>query len=253
MRFPCRRHHRRSAWPAPTACPVFWLGPPTGDRDQGSCTSPSARPTGPRVDAVHEAAVAAGVEVLHAPARVAGVPPRLLRRLPARSWTATTSRPSTTADRGSRTLAGSADARGGPPGVHPQRVCPARDPERRLPAWTQPSVRRGRAAATGLPGGAVPSGRSAAWRAVRSGLPDRSCGGRGLVSSSLRKRSTWDRISPRSAQPSGRSAGSVRRASASRSCWRWASSRWSSSCAAIGSGGASAAGTGSGSASMSWP
>ena len=40
-------------------------------------------------------------------------------------------------------------------------------------------------------------------RGIRSGRLVRSCGGSGLVSSSLRSRSTWARISPRSGQPVG--------------------------------------------------
>jgi len=46
--------------------PVFWLGPPTGDETRELHIAFRA-PDRAAVDAVHEAAVAAGVEVLHAP------------------------------------------------------------------------------------------------------------------------------------------------------------------------------------------
>ena len=46
--------------------PVFWLGPPTGDETRELHVAFKA-PDRAAVDAVHQAAVAAGVEVLHAP------------------------------------------------------------------------------------------------------------------------------------------------------------------------------------------
>jgi catechol 2,3-dioxygenase-like lactoylglutathione lyase family enzyme len=46
--------------------PDFWLGPPTGDETRELHVAFRA-PDRAAVDAVHEAAVAAGVEVLHAP------------------------------------------------------------------------------------------------------------------------------------------------------------------------------------------
>ena len=46
--------------------PDFWLGPPTGDETRELHVAFGA-PDRAAVDAVHEAAVAAGVEVLHAP------------------------------------------------------------------------------------------------------------------------------------------------------------------------------------------
>ena len=46
--------------------PVFWLGPPTGDETRELHVAFKA-PDRAAVDAVHHAAVAAGVEVLHAP------------------------------------------------------------------------------------------------------------------------------------------------------------------------------------------
>jgi catechol 2,3-dioxygenase-like lactoylglutathione lyase family enzyme len=50
----------------PDGQPVFWLGPPTGDETRELHVAFRA-PDRAAVDAVHEAAVAAGVEVLHAP------------------------------------------------------------------------------------------------------------------------------------------------------------------------------------------
>ena len=46
--------------------PVFWLGPPTGAETRELHVAFKA-PDRAAVDAVHQAAVAAGVEVLHAP------------------------------------------------------------------------------------------------------------------------------------------------------------------------------------------
>jgi len=46
--------------------PVFWLGPPTGKETRELHVAFRA-PDRAAVDAVHEAAVAAGIEVLHAP------------------------------------------------------------------------------------------------------------------------------------------------------------------------------------------
>src|SRR5215467_13987633 len=64
--------------------PSFWLsrGTATETRELHLAFRAAGRA---EVDAVHRAAVAAGAEVLHAPPRVAGIPPRLLRRVPARS------------------------------------------------------------------------------------------------------------------------------------------------------------------------
>jgi len=50
----------------PGGQPVFWLGPPTGDETRELHVAFKA-PDRAAVDAVHEAAVTAGVEVLHAP------------------------------------------------------------------------------------------------------------------------------------------------------------------------------------------
>jgi len=50
----------------PDGIPVFWLGPPTGTETRELHVAFRA-PDRSAVDAVHEAAVAAGVEVLHAP------------------------------------------------------------------------------------------------------------------------------------------------------------------------------------------
>ena len=50
----------------PTAFP-FLAGPAHRAPRPGNCTWPSGRPTAAAVDAVHEAAVAAEVEVVHAP------------------------------------------------------------------------------------------------------------------------------------------------------------------------------------------
>ena len=50
----------------PDGVPDFWLGPPTGDETRELHVAFRA-PDRAAVDAVHEAAVAAGVEVLHAP------------------------------------------------------------------------------------------------------------------------------------------------------------------------------------------
>jgi catechol 2,3-dioxygenase-like lactoylglutathione lyase family enzyme len=50
----------------PDANPNFWLGPPTGTETRELHVAFRA-PDRTAVDAVHEAAVAAGVEVLHAP------------------------------------------------------------------------------------------------------------------------------------------------------------------------------------------
>jgi catechol 2,3-dioxygenase-like lactoylglutathione lyase family enzyme len=50
----------------PGGVPTFWLGPPTGEETRELHIAFSA-PGRAAVDAVHEAAVAAGVEVLHAP------------------------------------------------------------------------------------------------------------------------------------------------------------------------------------------
>ena len=50
----------------PDGIPVFWLGPPTGSETRELHLAFRA-PDRSAVDAVHEAAVAAGVEVLHAP------------------------------------------------------------------------------------------------------------------------------------------------------------------------------------------
>lgn len=50
----------------PDGQPVFWLGPPTGDETRELHVAFRA-PDRAAVDAVHEAAVATGVEVLHAP------------------------------------------------------------------------------------------------------------------------------------------------------------------------------------------
>jgi catechol 2,3-dioxygenase-like lactoylglutathione lyase family enzyme len=50
----------------PDGVPVFWLGPPTGNETRELHVAFRA-PDRKAVDAVHGAAVAAGVEVLHAP------------------------------------------------------------------------------------------------------------------------------------------------------------------------------------------
>ena len=50
----------------PDGTASFWLGPPTGNETRELHVAFRA-PDRPAVDAVHEAAVAAGVEVLHAP------------------------------------------------------------------------------------------------------------------------------------------------------------------------------------------
>jgi len=50
----------------PDGIPNFWLSPPTGDETRELHVAFRA-PDRAAVDAVHEAAVAAGVEVLHAP------------------------------------------------------------------------------------------------------------------------------------------------------------------------------------------
>lgn len=50
----------------PDGVPGFWLGPPTGDETRELHIAFRA-PDRAAVDAVHEAAVSAGVEVLHAP------------------------------------------------------------------------------------------------------------------------------------------------------------------------------------------
>jgi catechol 2,3-dioxygenase-like lactoylglutathione lyase family enzyme len=50
----------------PDGQPVFWLGPPTGTETRELHVAFKA-PDRAAVDAVHQAAVAAGVEVLHAP------------------------------------------------------------------------------------------------------------------------------------------------------------------------------------------
>ena len=52
--------------------PVFWLSPPTGTETRELHVAFRA-PDEDAVDAVHEAAVAAGVEVLHAPREWPGV------------------------------------------------------------------------------------------------------------------------------------------------------------------------------------
>jgi catechol 2,3-dioxygenase-like lactoylglutathione lyase family enzyme len=50
----------------PDGIPVFWLGPPAGTETRELHVAFKA-PDRHAVDAVHEAAVAAGAEVLHAP------------------------------------------------------------------------------------------------------------------------------------------------------------------------------------------
>jgi catechol 2,3-dioxygenase-like lactoylglutathione lyase family enzyme len=50
----------------PDGVPVFWLGPPTGDETRELHVAFRA-PDRAAVDAVHEAAIKAGAEVLHAP------------------------------------------------------------------------------------------------------------------------------------------------------------------------------------------
>jgi catechol 2,3-dioxygenase-like lactoylglutathione lyase family enzyme len=50
----------------PDGVPVFWLGPPTGDETRELHVAFRAADRA-AVDAVHQAAVAAGTEVLHAP------------------------------------------------------------------------------------------------------------------------------------------------------------------------------------------
>ena len=65
MRFP----HRDAfvvGLSGPDGFPDFWLGPPTGPEAREVHLAFRA-PDRPAVDAVHEAAVAAGAEVLHAP------------------------------------------------------------------------------------------------------------------------------------------------------------------------------------------
>ena len=65
MRFP----HKDSivvGLSGPDGTPVFWLGPPTGTETRELHVAFRA-PDRDAVDAVHDAAVAAGVEVLHAP------------------------------------------------------------------------------------------------------------------------------------------------------------------------------------------
>src|SRR5262249_9037061 len=75
--------------------PVFWLGPPTGTETRELHVAFKA-PDRAAVDAVHQAAVAAGVEVLHAPREFPEYHPATTGCSCA-TWTATTSRPSTTA------------------------------------------------------------------------------------------------------------------------------------------------------------
>jgi catechol 2,3-dioxygenase-like lactoylglutathione lyase family enzyme len=65
MRFPYR-DTIVAGLAGPDGTPVFWLGPPTGDEARELHVAFRA-PDRAAVDAVHEAAVAAGVEVLHAP------------------------------------------------------------------------------------------------------------------------------------------------------------------------------------------
>ena len=66
MRFPYTATASSSACPVRTATPAFWLSPPTGNETRELHVAFRA-PGRAEVDAVHEAAVAAGVEVLHAP------------------------------------------------------------------------------------------------------------------------------------------------------------------------------------------
>jgi catechol 2,3-dioxygenase-like lactoylglutathione lyase family enzyme len=65
----------------PDGHPRFWLGPADGPVDREVHLAFTA-PTRAAVDGVHEAAVAAGAEILARPQAVAGVPPGLLRRVP---------------------------------------------------------------------------------------------------------------------------------------------------------------------------
>ena len=65
MRFPCRDSLAVGLC-GPDGQPVFWLGPSTGTETRELHVAFRA-PDRAAVDAVHEAAVAAGVEVLHAP------------------------------------------------------------------------------------------------------------------------------------------------------------------------------------------
>src|ERR1700730_3720471 len=53
----------------PDGIPVFWLSPPTGTETRELHVAFRA-PDRSAVDAVHDAAVAAGVEVLHAPRQI---------------------------------------------------------------------------------------------------------------------------------------------------------------------------------------
>ncbi|MGY1842400.1 hypothetical protein [Modestobacter sp. SYSU DS0875] len=66
----------------PDGAPDFWLSPADGGETRELHVGFRA-PDRAAVDAVHDAARAAGAEVLHGAACVARVPPRLPRRLPA--------------------------------------------------------------------------------------------------------------------------------------------------------------------------
>jgi catechol 2,3-dioxygenase-like lactoylglutathione lyase family enzyme len=65
MRFPYR-DSMVVGLAGPDGVPDFWLSPPTGTETREMHVAFSA-PDRAAIDAVHEAAVAAGVEVLHAP------------------------------------------------------------------------------------------------------------------------------------------------------------------------------------------
>src|SRR5262244_3608466 len=66
----------------PDGQPTFWLNR-SASAETRELHLAFRAPDRAAVDAVHEAAVDIGAKVLHVPARVARVPPRLLRRVPA--------------------------------------------------------------------------------------------------------------------------------------------------------------------------
>jgi len=76
---------------------AFWLGPPTGAETRELHVAFKA-PDRAAVDAVHEAAWRPGWSAAR-PARVPGVPTRATTGCSCATWTAITSRPSTTASR----------------------------------------------------------------------------------------------------------------------------------------------------------
>ena len=64
--------------------PDFWVGPTTTPGEAREAHIAFVAPSRKAVVAFHERAVELGAEVLHAPRRVAGVPPELLRCVRAR-------------------------------------------------------------------------------------------------------------------------------------------------------------------------